>query len=134
MRQGSRSPRSGIATAVRGGVIDGVIFHTDRGSTYTAEFFKEVCRKLKIKQSMGRTGSCFDCAVAESTFSTLEHEVLSRNRFKTKEEARRYVARWIEGFCNPVRRHSRAKMMFPVDYEHPAVSVVADGEVTLAVA
>jgi putative transposase len=56
-----------IATAVRGGrdKIDGVIFHTDRGSTYTATSFTQVCRdKLGIRQSMGRIGSCFDCETA----------------------------------------------------------------------
>lgn len=107
-----------MAIAVRGGAVDGVIFHTDRGSTYTAELFKEACTKLKIRQSMGRTGSCFDNAAAESMFSTLEHEVLSRNRFETREEARRFVARWIDDFYNRVRRHSRAKMKSPIDYEN----------------
>lgn len=107
-----------MAIAVRGGAVDGVIFHTDRGSTYTAELFKEACTKLEIRQSMGRTGSCFDNAAAESMFSTLEHEVLSRNRFETRAEARRFVARWIDDFYNRVRRHSRAKMKSPIDYEN----------------
>ena len=65
-----------IAAAARGGrqVIDGVLFHTDRGSTYTASSFTLLCKdKLGIRQSMGRVGSCFDNAAAESFFSTLEH-------------------------------------------------------------
>jgi len=68
-----------IAAAVRGGraAVDGVIFHTDRGSTYTATVFTTLCRKLGVSQSMGRVGSCFDNAAAEAFFSTLEHEVLS---------------------------------------------------------
>ena len=55
-----------MATAVRGGraVIDGVIFHTDRGSTYTANGFTKLCRKLGVRQSMGRVGSCFDKGLA----------------------------------------------------------------------
>ena len=79
-----------MAAAVRGGraVIDGVIFHTDRGSTYTATVFTNLCRKLGVSQSMGRVGSCFDNAASEAFFSTLEHEVLSRHHFTTKAQAR----------------------------------------------
>ena len=68
-----------MAAAVRGGraCIDGVIFHTDRGSTYTATRFTTLCRTLGVSQSMGRVGSCFDNAAAEAFFSTMEHEVLS---------------------------------------------------------
>ena len=65
-----------IATAVRGGraAVDGVVFHTDRGSTYTARSFTGLCERLGVRQSMGRVGSCFDNAAAEAFFSTLEHE------------------------------------------------------------
>ena len=81
-----------IAAAVRGGrvAIDGVIFHTDRGSTYTASSFTLLCKdKLRVRQPMGSVGSCFDNAAAESFFATLEHEVLSRHHFTTKAQARR---------------------------------------------
>ena len=52
-----------IAVAVRGGksMINNVVFHTDRGSTYTARSFTQVCSDLGVRQSMGRVGSCFDC-------------------------------------------------------------------------
>jgi len=109
-----------IAVAARGGRanIEGVIFHTDRGSTYTSADFTKLCKqKLGVRQSMGRVGSCFDNAVAESFFSTLEHEVLSRHHFKTKEEARRVVLAWCHEFYNPRRRHSSAGMMSPDAYE-----------------
>lgn len=89
-----------MAVAVRGGSVTGVIFHSDRGSTYTADLFTEACRHHRITQSMGRRGSCLDNAAAESFFSTLEHELLSRNTFATKEEARRRVANWIDSFYN----------------------------------
>ncbi len=68
--------------------IRDVIFHTDRGSTYTASDFTKLCSGLHIRQSMGRVGSCFDNAAAESLFSTLEWEVLSRQHFRTKDQAR----------------------------------------------
>ena len=64
-----------MAVATRGGAVPGVIFHSDRGSTYTANDFTTLCETLDITQSMGRVGSCFDNAAAESFFSTLEHEV-----------------------------------------------------------
>lgn len=109
-----------IAAATRGGrtVIDGVIFHTDRGSTYTASDFTILCTdKLGIRQSMGRVGSCFDNAAAESFFSTLEHEVLSRHRFATKAEARKIVLAWCHEFYNTRRRHSSAALLPPTEFE-----------------
>ena len=107
------------AVAVRGGSVIGVIFHTDRGSTYTADLFTQACKHHRIRQSMGRTGSCLDNAAAESFFSTLEHELLSRTRFRTKEEARRRVAGWIDTY-NRTRRHSVCGMKSPIDYEATA--------------
>jgi transposase InsO family protein len=109
-----------IAAAARGGraTIDGVIFHTDRGSTYTATRFTALCHnRLGVRQSMGRVGSCFDNAVAESFFSTLEHEVLSRHHFATKAQARAVVLAWCHEFYNVKRRHSSAALQSPIDYE-----------------
>ena len=108
-----------MAVAVRGGknAVDGVMFHTDRGSTYTASDFTALCRRLGIRQSMGRVGSCFDNAVSEAFFSTLEHEVLSRHHFATKAEARTVVTAWCHDFYNTRRRHSSAGLLPPVEYE-----------------
>ena len=109
-----------IAAASRGGreKIDGVIFHTDRGSTYTATDFRILCKdRLGIRQSMGRVGSCFDNAAAESFFSTLEHEVLSRHAFATKAEARKIVLAWCHEFYNTRRRHSSAAFLAPAEFE-----------------
>ncbi len=109
-----------IAAAVRGGrhAIKGVIFHSDRGSTYTASEFRLLCKdKLGILQSMGRVGSCFDNAAAESFFSTLEHEVPSRHTFTTKAEARSIVLTWCHEFYNTRRRHSSAAMLPPAEFE-----------------
>jgi putative transposase len=113
-----------MAAAARGGraVIDGVIFHTDRGSTYTASNFTQLCRKLGIRQSMGRVGSCFDNAASEAFFSTLEHEVLPRHRFTTKAQARAVVTAWCHDFYNTRRRHSSAGLLPPVEYEKIAAT------------
>jgi len=117
-----------MATAVRGGAarIAGVIFHTDRGSTYTAGSFTAVCSGLGIRQSMGRVGSCFDNAAAESFFSTLEWEVLSRQHFRTREQARQVIGSWITEFYNPVRRHSTNAMRSPIDHENAAAPAALD--------
>jgi putative transposase len=104
-----------MATAVRGGknAIDGVIFHTDRGSTYTASVFTALRWRLGIRPSMGRVGSCFDNAASERFFPTLEHEVLSRHHFATKAQACAVITPWCHNFYNAQRRHSSAGLRPP---------------------
>lgn len=119
-----------MAVATRGGtqaiwrdeVSERVIFHSDRGSTYTSNKFTTLCRGMGIRQSMGRVGSCFDNAAAEAFFSSLEWEVLSRNEFKTLAEGQAAVLEWCYGFYNHVRRHSTIGMVSPIDYENAAVA------------
>ena len=108
-----------MAAAMRGGraAIDGAIFHTDRGSTYTATAFTNLCRRLGVRQSMGRVGSCFDNAASEAFFSTLEHEVLSRHHFTTTAHAREVIVAWCHDFYNARRRHSSAGLLPPIEYE-----------------
>ena len=113
-----------MAVAARGGAehIAGVIFHTDRGSTYTADRFTALCRRLGIRQSMGRVGSCFDNAAAEAFFSSLEWEVLSRHDFATTRAAQAVVIDWCYGFYNHRRRHSAAAGLSPINYETAALN------------
>ena len=113
-----------MAVAARGGAdhIRGVIFHTDRGSTYTANAFTQLCRRLEIRQSMGRVGSCFDNAAAEAFFSSLEWEVLSRHDFASTGQAQAVVIDWCYGFYNYQRRHSAAGGQSPINYENAALS------------
>jgi len=105
-----------MAVAVRGGDVAGTIFHTDRGSEYSAELFAAACSTVAITQSMGRAGSCFDNAAAESFFSTLEWELFRTTHFATKQTARREVARFIDRY-NRIRRHSSCEMKSPIEYE-----------------
>lgn len=93
------------------------VFHTDRGSTYTAKDFTKLCRQQGIRQSMGRVGSCFDNAAAEAFFSSLEWEVLSRNHFRDTIHAQAVVIDWCYTFYNHQRRHSAADGLSPVNYE-----------------
>ena len=97
-----------------------VIFHTDRGSTYTATSFTRLCRQLGIRQSMGRVGSCFDNAAAEAFFSSLEWEVLSRHDLATVDQAQAVVLDWCYRFYNHDRRHSTIGMVSPITYENTA--------------
>jgi putative transposase len=114
-----------MAAAVRGGDVAGVIFHSDKGSEFSASDFAAACHRLGVTQSMGRVGSCFDSAVIESWHSTLEFELLSRQRFTTKAEARRAVARYIDTY-NTTRRHSSCQMLAPAAYEALLVKKAAD--------
>ena len=116
-----------MAAAVRGGDITGVIFHSDRGGEYVGDLFATACSTLGVTQSMGRVGSALDNAAAESFNSTLEHELLSRNRFDTKDQARRAVARFIDAYNNR-RRHSACEMLPPVVYEQLIADRTATNE------
>lgn len=112
--------RGGKAAIWREDEAERVIFHTDRGSTYTANSFTRLCAKMGIRQSMGRVGSCFDNAAAEAFFSSLEWEVLSRHEFQNTRQAQSVVLDWCYGFYNHERRHSSAGMMSPINYENTA--------------
>jgi putative transposase len=104
------------AIAIRGGVVAGVVFHTDQGGEYTGELFAAACRSAGVTQSMGRTCSALDNAVAESFNSTVEFELLRDQQFASREQARRAVAAWIDEY-NTIRRHSTNGLLAPVDYE-----------------
>ena len=82
------------------------IFHSDRGSVYTSGDYRKLVKDLGMRSSMGRTGVCWDNAMAESFFSALKNERVHRTAYATKRQARRDVISYIEGFYNTRRRHS----------------------------
>lgn len=94
-----------------------VIHHSDHGSEYTSIAFGARCTKLGVRPSMGSVGDCYDNAMAESFFATLECEVLDRNHFQTREEARRAIFCWIHSWYNPTRRHSSIGYVSPQEFE-----------------
>ncbi|MCT1608071.1 IS3 family transposase [Nesterenkonia massiliensis] len=96
---------------------EGVVFHADRGTQYTSEDTHKVCKTLGIEQSVGRTGICFDNAMAESVFSKLKTEFYDRRTWATRAQARTGVAYWIEKVYNRRRLHSAIGMLPPVEYE-----------------
>jgi putative transposase len=83
-----------------------VIFHSDRGSNYTSAQFANTLRKLNIRQSVGRTGICYDNAMAESFFGALKNERVHRTQYPTRQHAINDVARYIELRYNSKRLHS----------------------------
>jgi len=85
---------------------DGAIFHSDRGSNYTSAEFAGVLEGLGIRQSVGRTGICFDNALAESVNGTLKVELVHRTVYTTRKAAIEDIARWIELRYNRTRLHS----------------------------
>ncbi|MCK2216363.1 IS3 family transposase [Actinomadura sp. ATCC 31491] len=106
-----------MAVATRGGDVDGVIFHSDRGSEYTAARYQAECRTHGVVQSMGRVGCALDNAASEAFNSTLKVEYVHRQRFRTRAEARLKIATWITDFYNVRRRHSANDGLPPVTFE-----------------
>lgn len=110
-----------MAVAVRSGreQIEGVSFHSGRGSTYTAKGYTTLCvTKLGIRQSMDQVGPCFDNAAAESFSSTLEWDALPRSGFRKLDHTREISLDWCHNFYNTTRRHSSANMMSRINYEN----------------
>ena len=106
-----------MAVATRGGDVTGVIFHTDKGTQYTAGDFAAACERLRVTRSSGRVGCALDNAAAESFFSTLTHELIRKRHWTTRRQARRDIARPITDWYNPRRLHSTLDMTSPIDYE-----------------
>jgi putative transposase len=95
----------------------GLVHHSDQGSQYDSLRFGERCREAGIHRSMGSKGDCFDNAVSESFFATLEKDLLRRQSFATRQEARTALFDYIETFYNPIRLHSTLDYVSPVEYE-----------------
>ena len=94
-----------------------VIHHSDQGCQYTSISFGLRCKEAGVRPSMGTVGDCYDNAMCESFFATLECELLQRTRFKTREEAELSIFEFIEGWYNPHRRHSALDYHSPIQYE-----------------
>jgi putative transposase len=93
----------------------GAVFHSDRGTQYTSAQFAEHLKGLDITASMGRTGVCWDNALAESFFAALKNELVHRTVFPTREKARRAIAEYIEVFYNRQRLHSGLGYKTPLE-------------------
>ncbi len=95
----------------------GLIFHSDRGSQYASLDFRKSINNNDLIQSMSGKSNCYDNAVAESFFHTLKTELVYWERYKTRNEAKSSIFRFIEGFYNNRRRHSYLNYLSPNQYE-----------------
>jgi putative transposase len=98
---------SAIDMAARNNTIaPRAIFHSDRGSNYTSADFAATLARHDMRQSVGRTGICYDNAMAESFFAALKNERVHRTQYPTREHARKDLSRYIEFRYNTRRLHS----------------------------
>jgi len=108
-----------ITTAIRRaaatGLADQAIFHTDRGSNYTSAEFHTALTDLRLRHSAGRTGICYDNAMAEVFFAALKNERVHRTVYPTRAHAIRDITRYIDDWYNTTRPHSGLGYQTPHD-------------------
>jgi transposase InsO family protein len=95
----------------------GLVHHSDRGSQYTSYEFGKTLRTSGVLASMGAVGTAYDNAMCESFFATLKEELVYQRAWPTRHELEMEVFSYIEGFYNPMRRHSRLDNLSPANYE-----------------
>jgi len=108
---------------------DDVIHHSDQGCQYTSIAFGLRCKEAGVRPSMGSVADCYDNAMCESFFATLECELLDREPLRTQAEARMAVFDFIEGWYNPHRRHSALGYQSPSAFERERESRELGGSV-----
>ena len=95
----------------------GLIIHSDRGSQYASQAYKQRLRRGEYLQSMSRKGNCYDNAPMESFFKSFKVEEVYQNKYDTFEDATRAVTDYVERFYNPERLHSSLDYQSPRDFE-----------------
>ena len=95
----------------------GLLHHSDRGSQYASDDYRALLAEHRCVVSMSRKGDCWDNAVAESFFATLEFELILTHDWPTRDAARRALFRYIEIWYNRERRHSTLDYVSPARYE-----------------
>ena len=100
-----------------------LIHHSDQGSQYTSDDFRDELGKYGIQCSMSARGNCYDNAVVESFFGLLKRERVNRRRYRTRDEARADIFEYIESFYNRKRRHSYLGYISPLAFEQQSVGL-----------
>lgn len=98
----------------------GLIHHSDRGSQYCSIDYQALLRSKGIMISMSGKGNCYDNAMVETFFKTLKSELIWRTIYQTRNQAEIAIARYIDGFYNPIRRHSALEYLSPAQFERLA--------------
>ncbi len=114
-----------MAAGARGGRTKGIIFHGDRGSQYLSSEYRDLIATLEMRQSVGRTGVCWDNSVAEAAWSSLKRELVHRYVFPDRATARRAIFAWINRY-NTRRRHSSLGHIAPIEWENQYRQTQAD--------
>jgi len=110
-----------MAASTRG-LAPGWIHHTDRDCRYGSDDYLEALKQLGARPSMSRKGDCWDNAVSESFFATLEKELLALQPLQSRRNTRQQVADYIENYYNLVRLHSHLDYVSPIEFETNAPS------------
>lgn len=100
---------------------EGLVHHSDRGSQYCSIDYQAELRRRAILISMSGKGNCYDNSMVETFFKTLKAELVWRTVFQSRAEATLAIGRYIDGFYNPVRRHSALDFVSPLQFERQAV-------------
>ena len=95
-----------------------ILIHSDRGTQYASEEYREYLTQNNIVPSMSRKGNCYDNSSAESFFATLKRELVYRNHYRTRSEAKKAIFEYIEVWYNRERLHSSIGFMSPVQFEN----------------
>lgn len=102
------------------------IFHSDRGAEYTSRKFRRCLKEATMRPSMGRVGTCYDYALAESFFASIKKECTNHTAFPTVEHLRKCVAEYIELWYNRERLHSALEYQTPSEvreaYQKPVAA------------
>lgn len=122
---GDRLHRELAINALRKAIVmrrpkPGLIHHSDRGSQYCSIDYQALLRSNEIVISMSGKGNCYDNAMVETFFKTLKSELIWRTVYQTRNQAEIAIARYIDGFYNPVRRHSALDYLSPAQFERLA--------------
>lgn len=107
-----------LERALSGRVVNaGLVHHTDRGSPYASDDYRNALAKHGIVASMSRKGDCWDNAVAESFFATLRAELVDDERYPSRRGAERSIGEYIDSFYNTDRLHSHLDYVSPIEFE-----------------
>ncbi len=95
----------------------GLIHHSDRGSQYCSDDYRRLVKNAGMVASMSGKGNCYDNAIVETVFKTIKSELIWRTGFQTRHQADKSIGNYIDGFYNPVRRHSALGFKSPIRFE-----------------
>ncbi len=124
-----------VLTALRRALVirrpgAGLLHHSDRGSQYCSIEYQAELRRHGVLISMSGKGNCYDNSMVETFFKTLKSELVWRTAFQTRAEAQEALARYIDGFYNPIRRHSALGFISPAQFERRPTSILLSTKAT----